>query len=114
MILATFVAAAAGRQSLSAITRDEGRRDAVHLREGEEVGDRSRRQRGREPAFAMGKAFPTLEAYLAHLECFAAPIDKPWWREIRPGVYEHMTSVTNARREVATRAELLNWFGFSK
>jgi hypothetical protein len=64
--------------------------------------------------FAMGKKFPTLDAYLTYLQCFAAPIDKPWWKEIRPGVYEHMTSATNARREVATRAELLKRFGFSK
>jgi hypothetical protein len=64
--------------------------------------------------FAMGKTFPTLDAYLTHLQCFAAPIDKPWWREVRPGVYEHMTSVTNAKREVVTRAELLKRFGFSK
>jgi hypothetical protein len=64
--------------------------------------------------FAMGKSFATLDAYLAHLQCFAGPIDKPWWREIRPGVYEHVMSATNARPEIATRAELMKRFGFSK
>jgi hypothetical protein len=56
----------------------------------------------------------TLDAYLKHLECFAAPIDKPWWKEIRPGVYEHMTRATNLNPEVATRAELNQRFGFSQ
>jgi hypothetical protein len=64
--------------------------------------------------FAMGKKFATLDAYLAHLECFAGPIDKPWWREIRPGVYEHATTATNAKPEIATRSELMKRFGFSR
>ena len=64
--------------------------------------------------FAMGKKFATLDAYLAHLKCFAGPIDKPWWKEIRPGVYEHVTTATNAKREIATRAELMKRFGFSR
>lgn len=62
--------------------------------------------------FAMGKTFDSLDAYLAHLKCFAGPIDKPWWREVRPGVYEHVTTATNGQREVATRAELMKRFGF--
>jgi len=64
--------------------------------------------------FAMGRRFATLDEYLAHLRCRAAPIDKPWWKEIRPGVYEHVTTATNAKRDVATRAELMKRFGFSE
>lgn len=64
--------------------------------------------------FAMGKTFATLDAYLAHLECFAGPIDKPWWREIRPGVYEHVKTATGASPETATRAELMKRFGFTR
>ena len=64
--------------------------------------------------FAMGKTFPTLDSYLKHLECFAGPIDKPWWKEVRPGVYQRMTSATNAKPEIATRGELLKRFGFSR
>ena len=64
--------------------------------------------------FAMGKTFDTLDAYLAHLKCSGGPIGKPWWREVRPGVYEHVTSATNARNEVASRAELMKRFGFSR
>ena len=63
---------------------------------------------------AMGRSFARLDEYLDYLECFAAPIDKPWWREIRPGVYEHVKTATNARPEVATRAELMKRFGFTE
>jgi len=64
--------------------------------------------------FAMGKKFASLDAYLTHLKCFAGPIDKPWWKEIQPGVYEHVKTATNAKREIATRAELMKRFGFSR
>lgn len=63
--------------------------------------------------FAHGKRFATLDAYLAHLQCYAAPIDQPWWREIRPGVYEHVKPMPEAPREIATRAELMQRFGFT-
>src|SRR6187402_2971598 len=56
--------------------------------------------------YARGKAFRTLDEYLVHLEAQGA-VDLPWWREIRPGVYERVTSMPEARREVATREELL-------
>lgn len=64
--------------------------------------------------FAMGKSFVTLDNYLDYLECFAQPIDKPWWKQVRPGVYEHVTTATNAKPEVATRAELMKRFGFTR
>ena len=64
--------------------------------------------------FAHGHRFCTLDEYLAHLEHYAAPIDQPWWREIRPGVYEHVKRMTGAKQEIATRAELMKRFGFSK
>ena len=63
--------------------------------------------------FAMGKRFSTLDSYLKHLECFAGPIDKPWWKEERPGIYRHMMTGTNATPEIASRAELMKRFGFS-
>jgi hypothetical protein len=64
--------------------------------------------------FSHGKSFRTLDEYLQHLERHAGPIDQPWWREIRPGVYEHVTSMPGAPREVATREELMKRFGFSR
>jgi hypothetical protein len=64
--------------------------------------------------FAMGKTFDNLDAYLKHLECFAGPIDKPWWKETRPGVYQHVKTATNAQPETATRDELMKKFGFTR
>lgn len=62
--------------------------------------------------YARGATFRCLDDYLAHLERQGA-IDLPWWREVSPGVYEHVARSTNAQREVATRAELMARFGFS-
>ena len=64
--------------------------------------------------FSHGKSFRTLDDYLAHLERFAGPIDQPWWREIRPGVYEHVKRMPGAAREIATREELMKRFGFTR
>lgn len=63
--------------------------------------------------FARGKSFCSLDDYLAHLEVQGA-IDLPWWRPIRPGVYEHVKRMPGAKREIATRAELMKRFGFSE
>lgn len=64
--------------------------------------------------FSHGKSFRTLDDYLQHLERNAAPIDQPWWREIRPGVYEHVKRMPGAPRETATREELMKRFGFTR
>jgi len=63
--------------------------------------------------FARGRSFHTLDEYLAHLEALGA-VGLPWWREIRPGVYERVTNLTEAPREVATHAELERRFGFKR
>lgn len=63
--------------------------------------------------YARGKTFRTLDEYLAHLEAQGA-VDLPWWREIRPGVYERVTSKPDAQRETATREELMRRFGFTR
>ncbi len=63
--------------------------------------------------FARGETFRTLDDYLAHLEQ-GGTIDLPWWREIRPGVYEHMVRMRGAERETATREELMQRFGFER
>lgn len=64
--------------------------------------------------FAHGHRFCALDEYLWYLERYAAPIDQPWWRPIRPGVYEHVKRMTGAKPEIATRAQLMKRFGFSK
>ena len=62
--------------------------------------------------WARGHSFATLDAYLAYLQQFNGPIDLPWWREVRPDVYEKMVRTPEAQREVATRAELERRWGF--
>ena len=64
--------------------------------------------------YAHGHSFCSLDEYLAHLERHAGPIDQPWWRPVRPGVYEHVKRMPGAKREIATRAELMKRFGFTK
>ena len=64
--------------------------------------------------FAFGRKFATLDSYLVHLECAAAPIDLPWWKQIGPGVYMQTSTATDAATETATRAELMRRFGFSR
>lgn len=62
--------------------------------------------------FARGATFRCLDDYLAHLERQGA-IDLPWWREIRPGVYEHVTRTTGREPEIVTREALMQRFGFT-
>jgi hypothetical protein len=62
--------------------------------------------------YARGKIFCGLDEYLAYLQVQGA-IDLPWWKEIRPGVYERVSSMRPApEREIATRDELMRRFGF--
>lgn len=62
---------------------------------------------------SFGKSFATLDAYLKHLEKVAGPVDKPWWRQVEPGVYEEVTSMRPAGKPIrATRAELMKRYGF--
>lgn len=69
----------------------------------------------RELPFAHGRSFSSLDEYLAHLRDRAGPIGQPWYREIRPGVYELVTNRAPAGApEVQTREELMRRFGFSR
>ncbi len=63
---------------------------------------------------ARGRTFYSLDEYLAYLEETQGPIDKPWWREIKPGLYEHMIRMPGAERETATREELMKRYGFER
>ena len=69
-------------------------------------------------AMPINKQFRTLDEYLAHLERTQGPVDGPWYREIRPGVYELQTGnlrVLNGAGEmkrIFTREELAREFGF--
>lgn len=85
-------------------------------------GKGNRKMNGAQPSgegianlpFSYGKRFDTLDAYLAHLECHAAPIDQPWWQQIRPGVYQEVTTATDSKPVIATRAQLMKRFGFRR
>jgi len=64
--------------------------------------------------YARGQTFRTLDEYLAHLERQGA-IDLPYWRQIAPGLYERVTTRMPRRApERATRAELMERFGFTR
>lgn len=61
--------------------------------------------------------FNDLEAYLDYLQRTQAPVDGPWYREVRPGVYELQTGNlrldTGEQQRIYTKAELEEKFGFS-
>ncbi|WP_156454286.1 MULTISPECIES: hypothetical protein [unclassified Sphingomonas] len=66
-----------------------------------------------------GRTFETLDAYLEHLRTHAAPIDRPWYREVRPGVYQLETGnfrplAGGGKPRLFTRAELMRRFGFTR
>ena len=64
--------------------------------------------------YARGRTFRTLDEYLAHLERQGA-IDLPYWRQVSPGVYERVTTrMPRGTPERATRAELMERFGFTR
>jgi hypothetical protein len=64
---------------------------------------------------SFGRTFSSLDQYLDHLRRYAATVDKPWYREIRPGVYERVTTMVPRREpEIYTRAQLMERFGFTR
>ena len=67
--------------------------------------------------YASGRSFPTLDAYLAYLEKYAAPMDRPWYRQVRPGLYVRETGNMRpapAAKKLFTREELERSFGFRR
>ena len=64
--------------------------------------------------YSRGRSFADLDEYLAYLEQANGPIDLPWWREIRPDVFQKMVRMTGAEPETATRDELNRRFGFER
>jgi hypothetical protein len=67
----------------------------------------------------INQRFHSLDDYLAFLEKTQAPIDKPWYRQVRPGVYELQTGNfrplgAEVPKRTFTREELERKFGFSR
>lgn len=75
-------------------------------------------QAGHDPVaglpFANGRTFGTLDEYLAFRRELGA-VDKPFYREISPGLYELDTGRALSRKpsERYTREQLLAMFGFA-
>lgn len=74
---------------------------------------------GRALPHADGREFHTLDAYLAHLRDHAAPMDRSWYREVKPGLYRLETGNLRmldgeAEPRLFTRAELERRFGFRR
>ena len=67
-----------------------------------------------------GRQFRDLDEYLSYLQATQGPIDGPWYREIRPGIYQLQTG--NLRLDdgsprpklIYSREELERKFGFKK
>lgn len=68
--------------------------------------------------YARGNTFKSLDEYLLYLERYNGPIDMPYWHAVGPGRYELVTTMRplggDAHREIATREELLERFGFER
>jgi hypothetical protein len=66
----------------------------------------------------VNRRFKTLDAYLAYLEQYEAPIDKPWYKQVRPGIYELQTGnlrilgTEGEQKRTFTREDLERMFGF--
>jgi hypothetical protein len=67
------------------------------------------------------QSFRNLDEYLAYIEKTQGPVDGPWYREIRPGVYELQTgnlrvlgADAGEQKRTFTREELEKKFGFAK
>lgn len=68
------------------------------------------------PAVDVSRRFPSLDAYLAWLQS-QAHLDRAWYREVRPGLYELQPGNLrrpdgDGRRRLFTREELEKKFGF--
>lgn len=83
--------------------------------------DRASRDTARAPLKAGppkegGRVFGSLDEYLVYLRDYAAPMDQPWYREVRPGVYRLETG--NLRSDAPprhfTREDLERRFGFRR
>ena len=62
--------------------------------------------------FSQGRSFSTLDEYLA-FRAERGTYDLPWYREVRPGVYELVTRrMPGKPTETFTREQLKEKFGF--
>ena len=66
----------------------------------------------------INQRFRNLDEYLAHLERMEGPVGGPWYKQVRPGIYELQTGnlhldVPGGEKRTFTRNELERKFGFA-
>ena len=68
----------------------------------------------------IAQRFGNLDEYLVYLEKMNAPIDRPWYKRVRPDLYELQTGNfrplggSQKAKRVFTREELKRKFGFTR
>ena len=112
MLALAGLAAGCADRPAGAADGAQGKKEAPRMDQGTNDGDGVR-----DLPSSFGRSFATLDQYLAHLRQYAGPIDLPWYREIRPGVYEYVTSMRledSTAPKTYTREELMREFGFTR
>jgi hypothetical protein len=109
-ILSAALAAGCADRPVGAADAVQGNKEQARMVE-RENGDGG--VRGLPSSF--GRSFASLDEYLEHLRRYAGPIDLPWYREVRPGVYQLVTTMTPAPEpRIYTREQLMREFGFTR
>jgi hypothetical protein len=104
------LAAACSDRPAGAADGARGKKETVRMTQGTNGGDGVR-----DLPSSFGQSFATLDQYLEHLRNYAGPIDLPWYREVRPGVYEYVTSMRpSPAPKTYTREQLMREFGFTR
>jgi hypothetical protein len=110
MLVLTALAAGCADGPAGAADGAQGKKERVAMEQGTNGTDGVR---GLPSSF--GRSFATLDEYLEHLRNYAGPIDRPWYRQIRPGVYELVTTMRPAPApRTFTREQLMRQFGFTR
>jgi hypothetical protein len=110
LMLAACVAAGCTDRPAGAADPAQGHKEQNNMAQGTREPDGVRNL----PS-SFGRSFTSLDEYLEHLRLYAGPVDQPWYREIRPGVYELETTMTpRSAPRTFTRAQLMREFGFTR
>jgi len=112
LALAALATGCADRPAGAAEDGAPGTKENVAMEQGPRSGDRDG---VRDLPSSFGRSFATLDEYLEHLQRYAGPVDQPWYRQIRPGLYEYVTTIRPAPEpQTFTREELMRKYGFAR
>jgi hypothetical protein len=110
MLALAGLAAGCADRPAGAADGAQGKKETVRMEPGTNGGDGVR-----DLPSSFGRSFATLDEYLEHLRNYAGPADLPWYREVRPGVYEYVTTMRPAApAKTFTREELMRQYGFTR